>query len=130
MSKELLWSEDMDFVYGWEKDFENKTDFINTVKKQYEDGECDVINIKIEPCIATEKGIMADKITPLALTDIVIENFYTAQIEPIKEDQIMVELEFCPECGGELILLDNGNFPEYYEEWLECEKCGFVKDVD
>jgi len=28
------------------------------------------------------------------------------------------------------VILDNGNFPEYYEEWLECEKCGFAKDVD
>jgi uncharacterized protein with PIN domain len=35
----------------------------------------------------------------------------------------------CPECGGDMLHLDNGNYPEYYEEWLECEKCGFVCDV-
>jgi uncharacterized protein with PIN domain len=40
------------------------------------------------------------------------------------------EMHLCPRCGGDLILLDNGNFPEYYEEWLECEKCGFTSETE
>ncbi|GBF35425.1 hypothetical protein DCCM_4552 [Desulfocucumis palustris] len=86
MAKELLWSEDMDYVYGWKKDFESKDEFIGEVKKQYEDGECEVVNVKIEPCIASEEGIPGDKVIPLALTDVVIENFYTAQVQPINEE--------------------------------------------
>lgn len=41
-----------------------------------------------------------------------------------------LDWNFCPQCGGDLIYQDNGNYPEYYEEWFECEKCGFTCDRD
>lgn len=87
MAKELLWSEDGSYVYGWEKDFKNTEEFINVVKYEYDDGECDVFDIRKEHCVITEKGIEAEIVIPLRLSDIEIELFYTARVEPKEETE-------------------------------------------
>lgn len=86
MARELLWSEDMDFVYGWFKDFKDERDFIREVQNQYEDGECKVTNVIKEHCILTEEGLRGDMVAPIRLTDIEIELFYTASVEGIEVD--------------------------------------------
>lgn len=86
MAKELLWSEEMDSVIGWARDFKNTSDFIDEVKGQYENGPIDVTNVRVQACICTEEGIPGDTIMPLSSTDVVIENFYTARISEIEEE--------------------------------------------
>lgn len=81
MAKELLWSEDSDFVYGLANDFLSKEEFVEEVKKQYEDGECEVSNFQVQPCIYSEKTIHADCLIPLASAYVSIENYFTASVE-------------------------------------------------
>ena len=83
MSKELMWSEDQDFAFGLKSDFLSKEEFIEVVTSQYDNGLCVVKNIKIEPCIFTSDGILPDVLIPLSLIDVVIENYYTAEVEEV-----------------------------------------------
>ncbi|WP_157930369.1 hypothetical protein, partial [Mycobacteroides abscessus] len=85
MSKELIWSDEMEYVYGWYRDFESIQEFIETVKSRYEDGECNVEDAKRELCFVTERGLKPDLIVPVNLTDVTLEEFYTARVEPIEE---------------------------------------------
>jgi hypothetical protein len=85
MAKELLWAEDMDSVMGWARDFESKDDFINEVKHNYEDGDCNVFDVEKRLCISTEKGIEAETICPIEDTDIEMEWFYIASVESLEE---------------------------------------------
>lgn len=84
MAKELIWSENMDYVYGLAKDFESEDDFVSTVKSEYEDGECMVTEVKIQPCIYAPDGVRGDAIIPLKLVEIHIENYYTARVEQVE----------------------------------------------
>lgn len=100
--KSLFWSENGETVYGLASQFNDKEDFALHVKKNYEDGECIVRNVKKEPCLYSEKGVQADMIIPFSLLDIVIENYYTATVLPIesKEEACTCnENECCPECS-------------------------------
>ena len=81
MAKELLWSEDGAKVYGWKEDFKDKTDFIETVKSQYDGGEISITDIKIETCISSTREIPADMVVPLSDIEITIDNFITGIIE-------------------------------------------------
>lgn len=83
MSKELIWSEESEYVYGRVVEFEDKEDFAKTVKSQYENGNCNVLNIKVESCLYTEKTIIGDQLIPLSCLDVCIENYYTAEVEEV-----------------------------------------------
>jgi len=112
MPKELMWSECQDFVYGLKSDFSSKGEFIETVTRQYDNGPCVVKNIKVEPCIFTSEEISPDVLIPLSLTDFIIENYYTAQVE---------EVEIADDNDGDL------SSPEIAEMHLDgtlCEQCG------
>ena len=87
MSKELIWSEDQDFVYGLKSDFASKEEFIEEVTNQYDNGRCIIKNIKIEPCVFTSDDILPGVLIPLSMTDIAIENYYTAEIEEEDTDK-------------------------------------------
>lgn len=79
----LLWNEDNDIVYGYKRHFKTEEDFIKQVKdefKSFEGKECRVENIRIEPCIKSEKGLPEDIVVPLSATDIEIANYYTATV--------------------------------------------------
>jgi hypothetical protein len=85
MARELLWNEDNDCVYGWASDFEDKKDFEKAVKGEYEDGPCFVRDIEKRLCISTEKGIKPETICPVEMTDIEMEWYYIATVEPLRE---------------------------------------------
>lgn len=88
MSKNLIWNEDTDYVYGLKVEFKNKEEFIETVKKEYETfdiGKMEIKEVTVEPCLCTESGLPAEAIVPLSATNIVIENYYLARIEPIED---------------------------------------------
>lgn len=89
MSKELIWSEESEFVYGLASDFNSEEEFIQEVKYQYEDGDCEVANIKNQPCIYADKGVSSGYLMPLASTDVVIENYYTAEVTSISEEELL-----------------------------------------
>jgi len=78
--KSLFWSEDGDKVYSLRSQYKSKEEFIANVINNYDDGECTVENVRVETCIFSEKGVRAEMITPMSLTDIVIENYYTANV--------------------------------------------------
>lgn len=80
MAKELIWSEESEFVYGRAAEFETKQDFIDTVLAQYEDGNCEVTDVKIQTCIYSEDAIPGEQLIPLSLAGVVIENYYTASV--------------------------------------------------
>lgn len=88
MPKELIWSNEDEYVYGRQAEFHCKEDFISAVKVQYENGDCEVTDITIEPCIYTERTIPGDHLVPLSQVDYCIENYYTAKIVPLKEEDI------------------------------------------
>jgi len=84
MEKELIWSNEDEYVYGRQVEFTSKDDFIATVKKRYEEGECNVVDVTIEPCIYSDRTIPGDHLVPLSLVDYCIENYYTARVVPIE----------------------------------------------
>ena len=89
MEKELIWSNEDEYVYGRQVEFTSKDDFIATVKERYmkdryEDGECNVVDVTIQPCIYSERTIPGDHLVPLSLVDYCIENYYTARVVPIE----------------------------------------------
>ncbi len=84
MAKELIWSNEDEYVYGRQADFLSKEDFAAAVKEQYEEGDCNVVDITIEPCIYSERTIPGDHLVPLSLVDYCIENYYTARVVPIE----------------------------------------------
>ncbi|MGM1044796.1 MAG: hypothetical protein ACQEXX_01480 [Bacillota bacterium] len=87
MAKELIWADSYEYVYGLKRDFQNKEEFIQEVKNQYEDGECDVKDIRVEPCICSEERIEADTLIPLSLTaDVVIENYYMGEVHAVNRN--------------------------------------------
>ncbi|MBP1308799.1 hypothetical protein JOD82_001819 [Paenibacillus sp. 1182] len=84
MVKEVLWSECYKYAYGRQAEFTNKEDFEKEVQSQYDDGVCEVKDIKVEPCIYSPETIESDKITPLSLKEICIENYYSAKVERVE----------------------------------------------
>ena len=91
MARELLWNENYNHVYGWASDFKDKEEFEKAVEADYEDGSCRVSDIEKRLCITTEKGIEPETLCPVELTDIEMEWYYIASVEPIDE---------CSECGS------------------------------
>lgn len=84
MAKELTWSEEMDCVFGCSKDFSSEADFIKTVKSQYGEGECDVVDVKVQTCLYSEQTLYADTLIPLSAVNVYIENYYTAEVVPLE----------------------------------------------
>ncbi|MBP0725552.1 hypothetical protein J5Y03_10165 [Bacillus sp. RG28] len=79
----IIFSEDGDVAYGKVSEFINADKFIKAVQEQHYQEICIVENIKIETCISTLEGIGADMITPLSSTDVVIENYFVADVSEI-----------------------------------------------
>ncbi|MEH7521749.1 hypothetical protein V7149_00480 [Bacillus sp. JJ1503] len=82
-TKHITFSEDGGIAYGKASDFNNTDEFIVAVNEQYHEEVCWVDNIRIESCISTLEGIGAEMIIPLSSTDIVIENYYIADVGEI-----------------------------------------------
>lgn len=78
--KSLFWSEDGEKVYSLQSQYKSADEFIANVMNNYDEGECVVENVRVESCICSEKGVPAETIVPMSLTDIVIENYYTADV--------------------------------------------------
>lgn len=79
MGKNIILSDDGEKAYGRTKDFIRKDIFIEAIKKQVE-GIKDVKDVKIESCISTIEGIPPEWLIPLSAADVVIENYWTADI--------------------------------------------------
>lgn len=84
MAKELIWSNEDEYVFGRQVEFENKEDFIKTVKDQYENGECNVVDIAVEPCFHSAEPIPSEYLVPLSLTDFCIENYFMGKVVPVE----------------------------------------------
>ena len=82
-NKQVIFSEDGDIAYGKASVFNNADEFIVAINKQYHEEVCWVDNIRIEPCISTLEGIGAEMIIPLSSTDVVIENYFVADVSEI-----------------------------------------------
>lgn len=78
--KALFWSEDSEQVYGRVSDFETKEEFIAEAKKQ-NDGPIELKDVKVETCVMTIDGLQAETLMPVSLTDLKIENYYSAEVE-------------------------------------------------
>lgn len=78
--KSLFWSEDSEQVYGRVSDFETKEEFIAEAKKQ-NDGPIELKDVKVETCVMTIDGLQAETLMPVSLTDLKIENYYSAEVE-------------------------------------------------
>lgn len=83
-NKQVTFSEDGDVAYGKVSVFNNTDEIIVAVNNQYHEEVCWMDNIRIETCISTIEGIGADRITPLSSTDVVIENYYVADVSEFK----------------------------------------------
>ncbi|MNW46853.1 hypothetical protein D3C74_241670 [compost metagenome] len=81
MAKELIWSYEDKYVYGRKAEFASKEEFAETVKDEYDDGVCEVSDIKVEACLYSEKTIPGDHLIPLSLEEVYIENYYTAKVK-------------------------------------------------
>jgi hypothetical protein len=79
----ITFSEDGDVAYGKASEFNNADDFIKSVQEQYHQEIFIVENIRIETCISTLEGIGAEMIIPLSSTDVVIENYFVADVSEI-----------------------------------------------
>ena len=84
MAKELIWSNENEYVYGRKVEFTSITEFEAEVKCQYEDGECNTVGTTIEPCIVTERTISGGHLVPLSLSDYIIENYYMTRVVPVE----------------------------------------------
>lgn len=87
MAKEIIWSEEQEFAFGREVDFEGDADFISAVKAQYEDGDCVVTDIAIEPYIYSQSGVKSEFLSPLSQVDITIENYYVGSVERVEIEE-------------------------------------------
>ncbi len=83
MAKELIWSHEGEYVYGHKAEFFSEVDFINTVMDEYDEGVCEVTDVKIEPCLYSERTLPGDHLIPLSLEEIIIENYYTAKVKQV-----------------------------------------------
>ncbi|MDN4067673.1 hypothetical protein QYF50_07175 [Paenibacillus vini] len=90
MAKELIWSNEDEYVYGRLAEFHCKEDFVSTVKVQY-DGNCEVIDVKIEPCLYSERTLPGDHLIPLSLEEVSIENYYSGKVMPLVEEKTPTE---------------------------------------
>lgn len=86
MAKELLWNEDMNCVYGWANDYKNEEEFRENVQSEFDLGTCKFNSIEKKLCIITEKGIPGDTVQPIELTDVELQWFYIAMVEPFEID--------------------------------------------
>lgn len=81
----FFWNDDLSGALGSVSDFEDRADFLQKLKDEFytcsPDCEITKIGVTVESCIMTEKGIPRDSVIPLSATDVVIENFFTAEIE-------------------------------------------------
>lgn len=110
MAKELIWSEESEYVYGRQAEFANKEDFAKEVKSQYEDGECNVQDVKIEPCLYSERTLPGDHLIPLSLEEVSIENYYSARVEQAEG--------CCVDCEDEI-------YTGHDEAGSYCDSCGY-----
>lgn len=78
--KALFWSEDSEQVYGRISDFETEDEFIAEAKKQ-NDGPIELKDVKVETCIMSIEGLRPETLIPFSLTDLSIENYYSAEVE-------------------------------------------------
>ncbi|UII56695.1 hypothetical protein LS684_04315 [Cytobacillus spongiae] len=81
--KNITFSECGEVAYGKASDFKNADEFIKEVNEQYHEEMCEVENVRIESCISTLEGIGAEMIVPISSTDIVIENYFVADVSEI-----------------------------------------------
>lgn len=87
MESEIIWSEDMDKVYGTKQSFENSNDFANKASEEYTKltgNACLISDVGIKCCICTEEGLESETIIPLDETDIEIKTFYIADVEKVE----------------------------------------------
>lgn len=92
LTKCLIWSEENDQVFGAEREYETTHEFIEAIKHRYRkmtDKECNVSNVRLEPCILTESGLPSEMLIPLRLTDIEISNYYAADVEELCSDDMI-----------------------------------------
>lgn len=87
MAKEIVWSESVETAYGRKNDFSSKEDFEKTVQGQYEDGDCEVIDITVEACIYSEETLTGDCLIPLSQVEVCIENYYIGKVVPIEPSE-------------------------------------------
>lgn len=85
--KQILFSYEGVTAFGKVDQFNDVTDFINSVKDNHQYGPCIVENVKIECCISTIDEIEAGIITPLSNTGAVIEKYYVADITEISLEE-------------------------------------------
>ncbi|MGN7938522.1 hypothetical protein [Metabacillus sp. 22489] len=83
MKKNIIWSEGGEIAYGREKDFVNYDEFVKTIQEQYQEEFCLVENVRRQACISTLEGLSAESLIPLSSTDIVIENYWLADVSEI-----------------------------------------------
>lgn len=93
MAKEILFSEDNDLAYGRAMDFDNENEFIEAVKSQYDDGPISVTNIKVETCVHSSSGVPRELLVTMKGIDITVEDYYTADITELDEDDEYVNYE-------------------------------------
>lgn len=87
MSKEIIWSEELEFAFGRQMEFSNEEDFATAVKSQYDDGVCAVSDITVEPYIYSESGVKSDFLSPMSQVDITIENYYVGRVERVESEE-------------------------------------------
>jgi hypothetical protein len=81
--KEILFDSELERVYGEIKDWENEEHFKINAETQYKEiteKECVIKNIRIEECISTKNGICPESRIPVSLTDVIIEEYYIADV--------------------------------------------------
>lgn len=98
MLKSTMWSDENEKVYGLKSDFQSEDEFVATAVAQYKefDGkDCIASNVRIETCISTHEGLEAGITLPMSMTDVVIENYYTADVCELENGEIPLTCGSC-----------------------------------
>jgi Zn finger protein HypA/HybF involved in hydrogenase expression len=98
MLKPTIWTSENEKAFGLKSNFKSEDEFVATIIAQYKDfdgKDCIVRNVKIETCISTSKGLEADTTIQMSMTDIVIENYYIAEVYEIEEGEIPLTCDSC-----------------------------------
>jgi hypothetical protein len=78
--KRIIWSVDGDLAFGKTTEFPNHDRFVKAIQEQFPGKKVLIDKVRIEPCISTTEAIAEEILTPLSNTDIVIENYWLADI--------------------------------------------------
>lgn len=87
----IYFSDEDDEAYGSIKSFKNIEDFKNEIKKQL-GYKVQLLNIRVEKCIATSEGIPCDLLIPLSTTDVDIDTYYITDIEELEKDSNNIKI--------------------------------------